>query len=840
MDVPGIDAWARAALTRLVALPGVRRAGLALVEGGGRRLLFTASDRPSAHASSDPVAWCHIDAFDEVPLNTAVRTAEPVLGTLGELASRYAWLAPEAAGEAADVPGAPDAGALAAVPVVKDGRTVGGFVLWFGWSPPFDDLQREGLSALGRNLGHDLAVRTGDARPAGSPPPETPPEDALAADHVVSPDPSSVGDARHFLRRTLRSWGVDEDTTYTATLCLSEVVTNAVIHTDAPARVSVVLRDGVLTTTVRDQGPGPGRSGHPQPGQPRRRRPGQPRAPAGRPRPRPAGRRRPGERVGLGAGRPLRKPGLVHPRARHRLLSGRAGPCSEPVLSRREQRPLWDDSGVTEGAVQGSRVMRTGAWGRHVREFRAAPTAIRVHLLVCLLLAAVLPVLLRGLDPLPLPQPPWITASVLVTISAINVELGRYLVGGRSDAHQPHKALSAWTFACALLLSLPWLLVVVPLIYVHARWRGLLVPLWKWIGSAAYLVLSGVAAALALHAVLPAGEKLTAGNGGAGFLAMTAATAAFLVVESALFWASALLGHAEDERWLRATLSSPGYYGTELAVVLVGGLFAAVWTAAAWFTVLVFPMYLLAQRAALLGPTRERAELAAVLAERNHDLERANEFKGDLIGMLGHELGNPLTAVIGFSQIGAEALDEQDTTTARESLAVVHRSARQVQTVLGEILAMVSSDGSALTAVPEPCPVAEHLESAVAHRGPQRPIVECPQGLAARVQPGHLDQILGNLLSNADKYAGGATRLAARATGDGHVEILVEDCGPGVREEFRSSLFTRFGRAEEHLGMRGTGLGLFITRELARANGGDVGHREGDPGSVFVLTLPAA
>ena len=67
--------------------------------------------------------------------------------------------------------------------------------------------------------------------------------------------------------------------------------------------------------------------------------------------------------------------------------------------------------------------------------------------------------------------------------------------------------------------------------------------------------------------------------------------------------------HAEDEQWLRCTLRTPSFYLTEGAVLLVGGLSAALWTGGAWFLVLLLPIHGLAQRAALHEPLRERADL---------------------------------------------------------------------------------------------------------------------------------------------------------------------------------------------------------------------------------------
>lgn len=480
-------------------------------------------------------------------------------------------------------------------------------------------------------------------------------------------------------------------------------------------------------------------------------------------------------------------------------------------------------------------------------EFARATGAARAYLLACAAGAVALPLALRGLEPDPA-HAPALTAVLLVVVSALNVEIGRALSGGVSHSHQPHKALSAWAFASALLLPPPWLLLVVPATYVHARLRGLRVPLWKWIGSACLVILAAVAAALVRDAMLHEQSNWMQGNGGRGLVTMLLAAATFLVVETLLFAGPALLNHAEDEQWLRRTLTSRSYYATESAVLLIGGLLSAVWTGGAWFVLLFLPIYALAQRAALHEPLRERAETAAELAAKNAELEQANQFKVDLMGMLGHEIGNPLTAITGYAQIGAEALDGDgtgapvDVPAARASLEVVERNASQITTVLREVLSMVSSEGGTLTARRQPCAVEERCrEAAAAQPAGRRPVVDCEPGLTALVQPGHLDQILANLLSNAEKYAGGATRITARSTPSG-VEVCVVDAGPGIPADFRTHLFERFSRDAKTAGdVTGTGLGLFISRELARANGGDLHHGDATPhGSVFVVTLPQA
>jgi signal transduction histidine kinase len=475
------------------------------------------------------------------------------------------------------------------------------------------------------------------------------------------------------------------------------------------------------------------------------------------------------------------------------------------------------------------------AWVR----FRRTPWRMQVFLALTLVAACVLPFVVSG-GPGER-RAAWLTAGVLVAISVLNVEIARRLYGGLAHTQQPHKALSAWAFSCAVLLPAPWLLVVVPFTYAHARWRGIRVPLWKWVGSAGYLVLAGLAAGTVARLVVGTQTNWMIGAGGRGLLGLVLAALTFLAVESILLAGSALINDAADEVWLRRTLTDPSFYLTELGVLFTACLFAGVWTGGPWFVLLLVPLYALVQRAALLQPMRERAETAARLGEQNEQLEQANQFKVDLVGMLGHEVGNPLTSIVGYGQVGREALADGDVALALRCFEVVERNAAQIERVCADILALAQSDRGALSARRQSCELRPQLVAAAAAQPPGRqPFVECPDDLRALVQPDHLDQVVANLLSNADKYGGGAVRLVAEPVGDDRVAVSVVDEGPGVPPEFRDRLFERFSRDAGAAGRAsGTGLGLYITRALARANGGEVTHRAGTPsGSVFTLTLP--
>ncbi len=227
-----VDSVASAALRELVGIPGVRRAGIALIEGGGRRLRFRASDADD---------WCHIDAYDDVPLTMVVRTGEPLLGGLDALPRQFAGMA---ARQAAD-----GTLALAALPLPGRQAPIGGVVLYFESVQHFDDHQRGLLEAVAQRIADSVRRVRSTARHGDL---------TQRATMRLSDDPQSPRLARRFLTGLLVAWQVQGDVTETAELCLSELVTNAVIHAGTESVLTVYLDDGVLTVQVRDHGADPG------------------------------------------------------------------------------------------------------------------------------------------------------------------------------------------------------------------------------------------------------------------------------------------------------------------------------------------------------------------------------------------------------------------------------------------------------------------------------------------------------------------------------------------------------------------------------------------------------
>jgi anti-sigma regulatory factor (Ser/Thr protein kinase) len=238
-----VDSVAWAALSELLALPDVRRAGVALVEGGGRRLRFVSAQDAAAWTE-----WCHIDAYDDVPLTSVVRTGIVVLGDLDSLGGRYAALV-----ENERLAGTR---ALAVFPLAGGTLPIGGLIAYYDREQGFDAAQCGILDALAQHVAD--AVRRVRPRGVAAAPADAAVSDADSsarrASRTLEDDPQAAGIARRFLRETLAEWEVEDDPVDTAELCLSELVTNAVIHAGATSELTLTLDAGLLTVAVRDHG----------------------------------------------------------------------------------------------------------------------------------------------------------------------------------------------------------------------------------------------------------------------------------------------------------------------------------------------------------------------------------------------------------------------------------------------------------------------------------------------------------------------------------------------------------------------------------------------------------
>jgi signal transduction histidine kinase len=235
---------------------------------------------------------------------------------------------------------------------------------------------------------------------------------------------------------------------------------------------------------------------------------------------------------------------------------------------------------------------------------------------------------------------------------------------------------------------------------------------------------------------------------------------------------------------------------------------------------------------------REREE-----ADRAGSLERT---KAEFLRLASHELRGPLTVIRGYlSMILDGSLGSADETTLKP-LQMVQAKVGEMDAIITQMLEAARLEDSSLLLKLDRFDLGEAIEEAMARtREPGRIKFPRPKlELAVNADRDRTLTILTNLLDNAIKYSPGGGDVTVTAGLDGgQVVVGIADRGIGIAEKDLGILFTRFGRvgSAEHAAITGTGLGLYLSRELARRHGGDVTvESELGRGSTFTLRLPPA
>jgi signal transduction histidine kinase len=239
-----------------------------------------------------------------------------------------------------------------------------------------------------------------------------------------------------------------------------------------------------------------------------------------------------------------------------------------------------------------------------------------------------------------------------------------------------------------------------------------------------------------------------------------------------------------------------------------------------------------------------------IVRSLNAELKLARQ-KTDFVSNVSHELKTPLTSIRMFSELLAEQR-VTDVAKQRSYLNIITAEAGRLTRLINNVLDFSRLERGEKKYNFQPCDLAPvvrgieqtfrpHLEA-----GGFKFICELPDApVPVRGDADALSQVIVNLLSNADKYSNGGKEitlgLAQKQSPLPHAEIKVLDRGTGIPRGSEEKIFEKFYRAHDSLssGIQGSGLGLTIARQIARAHGGDVAYepREGG-GSCFILRLP--
>jgi two-component system phosphate regulon sensor histidine kinase PhoR len=242
-----------------------------------------------------------------------------------------------------------------------------------------------------------------------------------------------------------------------------------------------------------------------------------------------------------------------------------------------------------------------------------------------------------------------------------------------------------------------------------------------------------------------------------------------------------------------------------------------------------------------------RSRDGVVYAFRDLTAERhLEEEKSDFVATISHELRTPMTAVYGAAQTLLRDDLQLDDERRDVLLRMIATQATRLTQITEEILLTSRLDRGEIEVHRTPVDVADVVRAAIeAIRAQSLEPAEIELDLAddvatASADADRLQQVLVNLLDNATKY--GADPFVVRAeNADGCVRISVTDAGPGIASTERDRIFEKFYRAGPELtrSSGGTGLGLYISRELARRMGGRLElAQHGGPGTTFVVELP--
>jgi signal transduction histidine kinase len=258
----------------------------------------------------------------------------------------------------------------------------------------------------------------------------------------------------------------------------------------------------------------------------------------------------------------------------------------------------------------------------------------------------------------------------------------------------------------------------------------------------------------------------------------------------------------------------------------------------------------------------EQQQIYKELSAKNADLIQLNRLKDEFLACISHELKTPLTAVLGLSRLLVDQqLGELNERQARYA-GLIHQSGRHLMSVVNDILDLTRMETGQMDLALIPVKIREvcdravmeakaiHLQTSKASSTDSSTRDASPD-FTMSIEPGldeivadelRLRQMLVHLLSNAFKFTENSGEIGLQISRwEGWIAFTVWDTGIGIPEQQQHLIFQKFQQLENPLTRQfeGTGLGLVLTRALARLHGGDVSFlsREGK-GSQFTLLLP--
>jgi len=250
----------------------------------------------------------------------------------------------------------------------------------------------------------------------------------------------------------------------------------------------------------------------------------------------------------------------------------------------------------------------------------------------------------------------------------------------------------------------------------------------------------------------------------------------------------------------------------------------------------------------------QRHEYEEQLIQARRMAEEANTAKAKFLSMMSHDLRTPLTTIYGHAELLAVGMHGTLTPEQSEDVEIMREACRVLARMIGDILDFAKLESGRVRIEPATVSLADVIERARSLVGVQ--LAESGLGFetggldettSVTADPDRLQQIVLNLVTNAIKFTPPGGKIAVTAERDGDAVLIhVRDTGIGIPAADLSRIFSPFVQLEspDHSpppARRGVGLGLAISRDLARAMNGDISVRSTPgAGSTFTIALPAA
>jgi signal transduction histidine kinase len=243
------------------------------------------------------------------------------------------------------------------------------------------------------------------------------------------------------------------------------------------------------------------------------------------------------------------------------------------------------------------------------------------------------------------------------------------------------------------------------------------------------------------------------------------------------------------------------------------------------------------------------ANLEREMVKKNVELEKLNEQKNRILGVVAHDLRNPLGVILTYSEfLEADASDVLNA-EQREFVATIKQTSEFMLRMVTDLLDITAIEAGHLNLDRQPTDLAEFvlrivsLNRVLAARKEIAVELDPPPALPPiALDRGKIEQVLNNLIGNSVKFSrrGSVVRVSLRSLEE-FVTVAVNDQGQGIPSSDLPELFKAFGKASVRSteGEQSTGLGLAIVRNIVEGHGGHIGvESEVGKGSTFSFTLP--